>query len=109
MFLAELGLDGRLRPVPGVLPAVVAAAAGCVQTMVVAAENKAEAELVPGVRVVAAESLIQVMDWLRGGPFPQVEVRPRPPRPDMPGGARGRVLDMAEVLGQAQARMAAEI
>ena len=28
MFLAELGLDGRLRPVPGVLPAVVAAAAG---------------------------------------------------------------------------------
>src|ERR1700744_4911987 len=27
MFLAELGLDGRLRPVPGVLPAVLAAAA----------------------------------------------------------------------------------
>ena len=109
MFLAELGLDGRLRPVPGVLPAVVAAAAGCARTMVVAAENKAEAELVPGVRVVAAESLIQVMDWLRGGPFPLVEVRSRPPRPDAPGGARGRELDMAEVLGQSQARMAAEI
>src|SRR5258708_5524213 len=42
MFLAELGLDGRLRPVPGVLPAVVAAAPG-VDTVVVAAQNAAEA------------------------------------------------------------------
>ncbi len=49
MFLAELGLDGRLRPVPGVLPAVVAAEAG-VDTVVVAAQNVAEAALVPGVR-----------------------------------------------------------
>ena len=46
MFLAELGLDGRLRPVPGVLPAVVTAEP-CVDTVVVAAENAAEARLVP--------------------------------------------------------------
>ncbi|MBO0801983.1 MAG: YifB family Mg chelatase-like AAA ATPase [Nocardiopsaceae bacterium] len=115
MFLAELGLDGQLRPVPGVLPAVVAATAGGVTTMVVAAENKEEAELVPGVRVVGAKSLIQVMDWLRGGPFPQVAVRPRPSGPgDMggmgvPDGGCGRQLDLADVLGQSMARMAAEI
>src|SRR6516162_3910329 len=50
-FLAELGLDGRLRPVPGVLPAVVAAKDG-VDTVVVAAPNVAEAALVPGLRVI---------------------------------------------------------
>src|SRR6202034_4325166 len=57
MFLAELGLDGRLRPVPGVLPAVVAAE-GDVDTVIVAAQNVAEASLVPGVRVIGANSLM---------------------------------------------------
>ena len=59
MFLAELGLDGRLRPVPGVLPAVAAAAHGY-DRVVVAAQNAEEAELVPGVRVVGAASLTEV-------------------------------------------------
>ena len=67
MFLAELGLDGRLRPVPGVLPAVITAEP-CVDTVVVAAQNAAEARLVPDVRVVAADSLAEVAIWLRGGP-----------------------------------------
>jgi magnesium chelatase family protein len=107
MFLAELGLDGCLRPVPGVLPAVVAAESG-VDTVVVAAENAAEAGLVPGVRVVAAGSLAEVAIWLRGGPVPT----PSSPAPQpAPGGAPPKVRkrDLAEVLGQSEARMAAEI
>jgi len=111
MFLAELGLDGRLRPVPGVLPAVVAAAPW-VDTVVVAAENAGEARLVPGVRVVAAGSLTEVAIWLRGGPAPTPPSAPAPsPRPRDPGGKplQVRELDLAEVLGQAEARMAAEI
>ena len=112
MFLAELGLDGRLRPVPGVLPAVTTAEP-CVDTVVVAAENAAEARLVPGVRVVAASSLAEVAIWLRGGPAPTPHPSPAPsPRPRGPGGkplkARA-VLDLADVLGQSEARMAAEI
>ena len=39
MFLAELGLDGRLRPVPGVLPAVVAAEPGLDTVVVGRAER----------------------------------------------------------------------
>src|SRR5215469_4974444 len=42
MFVGELGLDGRLRPVRGVLPAVAAAAAAGCQSVVVAAEKAAE-------------------------------------------------------------------
>jgi magnesium chelatase family protein len=112
MFLAELGLDGRLRPVPGVLPAV-ATAESRVDTVVVAAENAAEARLVPGARVVAAGTLAEVAIWLRGGPAPTPPPSPAPsPRPSGPGGKPLKdraVLDLSDVLGQSEARMAAEI
>jgi magnesium chelatase family protein len=65
MFLGELGLDGRLRPVRGVLPAVAAAARTGFGTVVLAAENAAEAALVPGMTVVGAGTLTQVIGWLR--------------------------------------------
>ena len=108
MFLAELGLDGRLRPVPGVLPAVVAAQ-GDVNTVVVAAPNVAEAALVPGVQVVGASTLTEVIIWLRGGPPPALPPVPEPPAGPMPTLAMARKIDLAEVLGQSEARLAAEI
>ena len=108
MFLAELGLDGRLRPVPGVLPAVVAAEAG-VDTVVVAAQNVAEAALVPGVQAIGASSLIEVIIWLRGGPPPSLPAVPESPRGPVPALAMTKKLDLAEVLGQAEARLAVEI
>jgi len=108
MFLAELGLDGRLRPVPGVLPAVVAAEAG-VDTVIVAAQNVAEAALVPGVQVIGASSLIEVIIWLRGGPPPSLPAPPDPPPGPVPALAMAKKIDLAEVLGQAEARLAVEI
>jgi len=65
MFLGELGLDGRLRPVRGVLPAVAAAAAAGFLAVAVPTETAAEASLVPGMRVVAAPSLGAMLAWLR--------------------------------------------
>jgi magnesium chelatase family protein len=108
MFLAELGLDGRLRPVPGVLPAVVAGARGA-EIVVVAAQNAGEAALVPGVRVIGANSLSEVIVWLRGGPPPSPAAVPCPPYGPAPALTMARKLDLAEVLGQAEARLAVEI
>jgi magnesium chelatase family protein len=108
MFLAELGLDGRLRPVPGVLPAVVAAESG-VHTVVVAAQNAGEAALVPGMRVIGASSLAEVVMWLRGGPPPPQPAMPEPPQGPLPALAMTKKLDLADVLGQAEARLAVEI
>ena len=108
MFLAELGLDGRLRPVPGVLPAVIAAAAG-VDTVIVAAQNVEEAALVPGVQVIGASSLLEVIVWLRGGPPPSPPLAPEPSPGPVPAPAKSRKLDLSEVLGQAEARLAVEI
>ena len=108
MFLAELGLDGRLRPVTGVLPAVVAADGG-VSTVVVAAQNTDEAALVPGVRVIGASTLVEVVAWLRSGRPPAPALAAEPPRGPAPAAPTARKLDLAEVLGQAEARLAVEI
>ncbi|HZR49382.1 MAG TPA: YifB family Mg chelatase-like AAA ATPase, partial [Streptosporangiaceae bacterium] len=117
--LGELGLDGRLRPVRGVLPAVAAAARQGFGTVLVAAENAAEAALVPGVQVIAAGSLTAAADWLRGTPglhhevaaaaeFDRAAAARRRPAPD--GGAPdGGGPDLADVLGQVTARIALEI
>ena len=71
MFLGELGLDGRLRPVRGVLPSVAAAAAAGFGAVAVPAENAPEACLVPGMRVLAVPSLGSLLRWLRGQARPE--------------------------------------
>jgi magnesium chelatase family protein len=126
MFFGELGLDGTLRPVRGVLPAVAAAAERGFGTVLVAGQNAAEAALVPGVRVIAAASLTAVADWLRGTPglrggLSAAEFERAAPGVAQPGlagpglvgpGLAGPGLagpDLAEMLGQAMARRAAEV
>ena len=135
MFFGELGLDGRLRPVRGVLPAVVAASEAGFGQVMVAEQNAAEAVLIPGVRVIAASSLSAAADWLRGTPgrdggpaaaefeggqeLPSGQVKGAQGAPGgaVSGGRAGRVAascaamapDLAELLGQSMARRAAEV
>jgi magnesium chelatase family protein len=106
VFLSGLGLDGQLRPVPGVLPAVIAAADAGLGTVVVAPGNAAEAGLVPGIRVIPAASLKDLIAWLRGGALPPVpDQEPAAGQPDDPHPC----TDLADVPGQAQARRAVEV
>ena len=128
VFLGELGLDGRVRPVTGVLPAAAAAAAAGFARIAVAADNVFEASLVPDLQVVAVPSLGALVAWLKGvrpDSGPAVEaVRPaggsRHPTTGAPGTLIGRGtaetgprderrLDLADVVGQPVARRAAEI
>ncbi|MFD0788262.1 magnesium chelatase domain-containing protein, partial [Micromonospora azadirachtae] len=51
VILGELGLDGTVRPVRGVLPMVAAAARAGIERVIVPVENAAEAAVIPGVRV----------------------------------------------------------
>jgi len=66
VFLGELGLDGRLHPVRGILPAVAAAAGAGFDEVVVPQSNAPEAALVPDMRVISAPSLTAVLGWIRG-------------------------------------------
>ncbi len=71
VHLAELGLDGRLRPVPGVLPAVLAAVRRGRPRVVVAKANETEARLVAGAEVLAVGSLAELVGLYRGEPVPE--------------------------------------
>lgn len=101
-LLGELGLDGTLRPVRGVLPAVLAAARAGVRSVVVPVANAAEASLVPGVTVHAAETLRRLINAVRGTgnllPPPAVPLDQTPAMPDL-----------VEVVGQERGRRAVEL
>ncbi|WP_144765513.1 YifB family Mg chelatase-like AAA ATPase [Curtobacterium sp. 9128] len=57
VYVGELGLDGRVRPVPGVIPMTVAARDAGADRVVVPVGNLAEAQVVPGVVVTGVDSL----------------------------------------------------
>jgi magnesium chelatase family protein len=103
-WIAEVGLDGRLRPVPGVLPSVAAVQDCPGMTVVVAPANGAEAALVPGVDVRVATDLREIMAWLNGEGPPPAAPAPLPPDEPAPGGP-----DLGEVAGQALAKRAIEV
>ncbi|WP_101790219.1 YifB family Mg chelatase-like AAA ATPase [Nonomuraea indica] len=106
-FLGELGLDGRLRPVRGILPSVLGAARHDDVTVVIPSANAAEAALVPDVRVVPVADLRQLVEWLRRGDDPP---EPLTPDPESPVSTVTRpAVDLADVVGQPVARRALEI
>lgn len=100
VHIGELGLDGRVRPVPGVLPAVFAAARAGFDRVVVPFANAAEAALVPGIQVRAATSLAEVASW-HGAEVvvPQVEPVAAAEQVVEPPAS----LDLTDVVGQEDA------
>lgn len=105
-FIGELGLDGGLRPVRGVLPMAVRCAAAGVSTLVVPEGNAREASVVQGLRVLGAGSLADVVAHLTGeAPLEAVAVDPAAllddPHPEGP--------DLRDVKGQETAKRALEI
>ncbi|CAL9308248.1 YifB family Mg chelatase-like AAA ATPase [Streptomyces sp. NPDC052644] len=123
VLIGELGLDGRVRPVRGVLPAVLAAAEAGYEQVVVPEQTAGEASLVPGVSVLGVRSLRQLVAVLTDAPVPEEEPA-EDGRPDpmlaglvVPGAGLGTGLavdpgdapDMADVAGQRAARLALEV
>ena len=103
VLLGELGLDGAVRPVRGVLPMAIEAVRHDVRTLVVAEANAAEAALVPDLTVVAVRSLRQLVAVLRGQEPADVV---RPPALDE---SVDLGPDLSDVVGQEDARRALEV
>ncbi|MCY7343688.1 MAG: YifB family Mg chelatase-like AAA ATPase [Pseudonocardia sp.] len=102
VLLGELALDGRLRPVRGVLPCLLAARTAGMRRVVVPEAGLEEAALVEGLDVYGATSLTDVLSWLHG----DRALRRPGPVTDVGG---DEPPDMADVLGQDDARQACEI
>ena len=100
-LLGELGLDGRVRPVRGILPATLAAAQAGFTRVIVPLRQAGEARLVAGIEVLGVASITQLVALLRGDPMPEVE--PIEVTADPAAGRAGRQLDRADVVGQLEA------
>lgn len=103
VLVGELGLDGRVRPVRGVLPSVLTAVRAGVDRVVVPLANLAEAQLVPDVTARGVGSLRDQVALLTGQDYDETlpPVAPVPPDEDGP--------DLADVAGQAEGRSAMEV
>ncbi|WP_062287241.1 YifB family Mg chelatase-like AAA ATPase [Demequina phytophila] len=106
VFLGELGLDGRVRPVRGVLPAVAAAVEAGSPDLVVPAGNAAEARLVSRARIDGAVALATVLQRLGADAHPASLQAVRAPVARV---TQGEPPDLADVRGQAAARVALEV
>ena len=100
VHIGELGLDGRLRPVPGVLPAVIAARERGFRRVLVPTANADEASLVDGIDVVAVPGL-RAAAIAHGSELDPVEVEPVPAA--IPSDPVGAEPDMADVAGSDEA------
>ena len=104
-FFAELSLSGAVRWVPGTLAAARELARKGVTRFFTAWDGAAEASLVPGLEVVAVESLAEAVAILRDGRA----MRACPPPPPRAAGSEPPVPDLADVRGQLRARRALEV
>ncbi|HET9873103.1 MAG TPA: YifB family Mg chelatase-like AAA ATPase [Propionibacteriaceae bacterium] len=106
VLLGELGLDGRVRPVRGILPATLAAAQAGFQRAIVPLRQAGEAQLVEGIEVLGVASLDQLVALLNNKPLPLVDPV------ELTGEPTVKTLvekDLADVVGQLDAKWALEV
>lgn len=106
VFLGELALNGDLRPVTGVLPAIISARDKGFTKFVIPKDNEKEAGYIRGVSVYAARNLREVVDHLSGekplNPVPAAAFSAKTDKKERP-------YDLAFVKGQDVAKRALEV
>jgi magnesium chelatase family protein len=105
LFVGELALDGRLKPVPGVLPIAILVRRLGFQGVVVPHANEKEAALVPGLVVYGLRDLVQVVGLLNGA----ADIRPSAHRPEDLLMPPVYTVDFQEVKGQQHVKRALEV
>ncbi len=118
VLLGELGLDGRVRSVRGILPAMLTAAQQGFRRAIVPRRQSGEAQLVDGIEVFGVSSLRQLIAFFRHEQVPDDDAvaegcattgsaRDGSADPDRPDGLTR--IDLADVAGQAEAKWALEV
>lgn len=110
LFIGELGLDGSLRPVPGILPVALMARAQKIDNLVLPAANAAEAAVVDGVNVYPVHSLADALELVNSAVVGHIQREPfRIDTQKLLGALQEFPLDFADVRGQFTAKRALEI
>ena len=103
LFLGELGLNGQLRSVRGVLPALLYAKQCGFRRVYIPKENLAEANLISGLQIYGFNSLIELVEFFHTGHYQNLESSNFKTEDEIP------LIDFADISGQKNAKFALQI
>ncbi len=110
LFAGELGLDGEIKPVRGILPIVREAAQSGIRCCIVSGQNGLEGAAASELEVRGADHICQVIRFLQEDRRHQEQILPRVELGgEMFGSEHGKAPDFSDVCGQEGAVRAAEI
>ncbi len=111
MVLGEMSLDGKIRKVSGILPAVLKARDCGLKVCIVPKENEPEATLVDGIRIYGAKSLVGVCDYLKESEHVRqsLELSPESRLAYGERKEKKQALDYGDICGQKALKRAVEI
>ena len=110
LLVGELGLDGSVRPVPGMLPIAILARERDIPNLILPAANAAEAAVVEGVNVYPVSSLTDVLDLLNSSVVGAIQREPcRVATETLLGELQHFAVDFKDVRGQQTAKRALEV
>jgi magnesium chelatase family protein len=110
LMVGELGLDGGVRPIPGMLPIAILAREKGIANLILPVANAAEAAVVEGVSVYPVSSLIDVLDLLNTSVVGVIQREPyRVVTEELLGKLEQFTVDFRDVRGQQTAKRALEV
>ncbi|MGA3034893.1 MAG: YifB family Mg chelatase-like AAA ATPase [Terracidiphilus sp.] len=110
LLVGELGLDGSVRPIPGMLPIAILAREKGIPNLILPAANAAEAAVVEGVNVYPVSSLLDVLELLNSAVVGVIQREPfRVATEKLLGELQTFSVDFCDVRGQQTAKRALEV
>jgi magnesium chelatase family protein len=110
LLVGELGLDGSVRPIPGMLPIAILAREKGIPNLILPAGNAAEAAVVEGVRVYPVSSLLDVLELLNSAILGAIQREPfHVATEKLLGELQIFSVDFCDVRGQQTAKRALEV
>ena len=105
-FIGELSLDGRINKINGVLPMCIEATRLGIKEIIVPKENAKEAGIVEHLKVIPAQMLEEIIDYLNN----KIEIQPvKASREELFNNIDNYIFDFSEVKGQENIKRALEV